>query len=303
MSSSSCADRSRALPFIQRPSMRWAWCCRFMWSWSMTLLLRRVRWTLWRFLASGRAGSTRLRAWLRQKRSKSIAYLAARFDAVVSVRALASVLNLPLAMTERAPLASQLSRFRQFEIGRDLFAGQFASAFFDLPFTLLFVILLFPIGGVAGFCADRAFLGYRGRLRAWCDRQHCADRQGQHEQAEVRRVVVRAHGQASDHQTRFGRTHMAGPLRRKPCDLSTFARRESAAQLPPAGRHKCVWSPWRGSRPSPSAPCLSCTARCRWRAGRRDDDRLAGSHSRFRSFRSTLRGSNRRCRPCGRSMI
>ena len=53
------------------------------------------------------------------------------------------MLNLPLAMTERAPIASQLSRFRQFEIGRELFAGNFASALFDLPFTLLFVILLF----------------------------------------------------------------------------------------------------------------------------------------------------------------
>ena len=54
-------------------------------------------------------------------------------------------------MTERAPIASQLSRFRQFEIGRELFAGNFASALFDLPFTLLFVILLFLIGGLLGF--------------------------------------------------------------------------------------------------------------------------------------------------------
>jgi ATP-binding cassette subfamily C protein LapB len=103
------------------------------------------------FLASGAAVAIGLEFWLRRKRSRTIAYLAARFDSVVSVRALASVLKLPLAMTERAPLASQLSRFRQFEIGRDLFAGQLASALFDLPFTLLFVILLFVIGGVLGF--------------------------------------------------------------------------------------------------------------------------------------------------------
>ena len=103
------------------------------------------------FLASGALIALGLELWLRQARSKTIAYLAARFDAVVSVRALASVLNLPLAMTERAPIASQLSRFRQFEIGRDLFAGNFASALFDLPFTLLFVILLFLIGGLLGF--------------------------------------------------------------------------------------------------------------------------------------------------------
>ncbi len=103
------------------------------------------------FLASGALVALGFELWLRQARSRAIAYLAARFDAVVSVRALASVLNLPLAMTERAPIASQLSRFRQFEIGRELFAGNFASALFDLPFTLLFVILLFVIGGLLGF--------------------------------------------------------------------------------------------------------------------------------------------------------
>jgi ABC-type bacteriocin/lantibiotic exporter with double-glycine peptidase domain len=58
---------------------------------------------------------------------------------------------MPLSLTERAPLASQLARFRQFEIGRELFAGPLASALFDLPFTLLFITALFIIGGVLAF--------------------------------------------------------------------------------------------------------------------------------------------------------
>jgi ATP-binding cassette, subfamily C, bacterial LapB len=103
------------------------------------------------FLASGALAGLALELWVRQLRSKSIAYLAARLDAVISVRALTSLLNLPITMTERAPIASQLSRFRQFEIGRELFAGNFASALFDLPFTLTFLVLLFSIGGVLGF--------------------------------------------------------------------------------------------------------------------------------------------------------
>lgn len=89
--------------------------------------------------------------WFRELRSKRIAYLAARLDAVVAVRALKSLFNLPLSMTERAPIASQLARFRQFEIGRELFAGNFAAALFDLPFTLTFLVLLFWIGGALGF--------------------------------------------------------------------------------------------------------------------------------------------------------
>ncbi len=84
-------------------------------------------------------------------RSNAIAYIAARFDGIVSIRALSSVLSLPLALTERAPLSSQLSRFRQFEIGRELFAGSLASALLDLPFTLLFVAMLFVLGGSLGF--------------------------------------------------------------------------------------------------------------------------------------------------------
>ena len=103
------------------------------------------------FMASAAMIALGFEFWFRQLRSKRIAYLAARLDAVVSVRALKSLLNLPLTMTERAPIASQLARFRQFEIGRELFAGNFASALFDLPFTLTFLILLFSIGGMLGF--------------------------------------------------------------------------------------------------------------------------------------------------------
>jgi ATP-binding cassette, subfamily C, bacterial LapB len=103
------------------------------------------------FLALGALVTLALELRLRHARSKSIAYLAARFDGVISVRTLASVLSLPLSLTERSPLAAQLARFRQFEIGRDLFAGNFASALFDMPFTLLFVVMLFLIGGLLGF--------------------------------------------------------------------------------------------------------------------------------------------------------
>jgi ATP-binding cassette, subfamily C, bacterial LapB len=103
------------------------------------------------FLALGAFVTLALELRLRHARSRSIAYLAARFDGVVSVRALASVLSLPLSLTERSPLAAQLARFRQFEIGRELFAGNFASALFDMPFTLLFVVTLFLIGGLLGF--------------------------------------------------------------------------------------------------------------------------------------------------------
>ena len=75
------------------------------------------------YLAAGAAAALALELYLYIQRSKRIAYIASRFDGIVQVRALAAVINLPLALTERAPLASQLARFRQFELGRELFAG------------------------------------------------------------------------------------------------------------------------------------------------------------------------------------
>jgi ABC-type bacteriocin/lantibiotic exporter with double-glycine peptidase domain len=103
------------------------------------------------FLAAGALAGLACELCLYRARSKSIAYVATRFDGAVQIRTLSSVLNLPLALTERAPLSSQLSRFRQFEIGREIFAGGLASALLDLPFTLLFVAMLFVIGGSLGF--------------------------------------------------------------------------------------------------------------------------------------------------------
>ena len=197
------------------------------------------------FLAFGALALLGLEFWLRQKRSQTIAYLAARFDAVISVKALGSVLNLPLAMTERAPLASQLSRFRQFEIGRDLFAGQFASAVFDLPFTLLFLMLLFAIGGVVGFvpvglsvvivaiCAATAPLCIAQIAKVGADKLR----------SDPCCWSLSTSCAPSD---TVGRAHMADPLRR---NLATYQRSrvgKHAAQLALADGHQWTRCGWQG---------------------------------------------------------
>ncbi len=87
---------------------------------------------------------------LRQHRAHGIAWISARFDALVASGSLRSVLNLPIAMSEGAPLNAQLTRFRQFELGRELFGGSLATALIDLPFTLVFFGLIFALGGWLG---------------------------------------------------------------------------------------------------------------------------------------------------------
>lgn len=88
---------------------------------------------------------------LRHRRAAAIARLGARFDALAATGAFQTVLGLPLAMSENAPLSAQLTRFRQLEVGRELFGGSLATSLIDLPFTIIFFILIFALGGTLGF--------------------------------------------------------------------------------------------------------------------------------------------------------
>jgi ATP-binding cassette subfamily C protein/ATP-binding cassette subfamily C protein LapB len=70
-----------------------------------------------------------------------------RIDAVVSHRVLDRLLGLPLAMTERAGIAAQVNRVRDFSTLREFFSGSLAIAALDAPFALMLVGVLAAVGG------------------------------------------------------------------------------------------------------------------------------------------------------------
>ncbi len=88
---------------------------------------------------------------LRHHRAAAVARLGARFDALAATGAFRTVLGLPLSMSENAPLSAQLTRFRELEVGRELFGGSLATSLIDLPFTIIFFMMIFALGGVLGF--------------------------------------------------------------------------------------------------------------------------------------------------------
>ncbi len=102
-------------------------------------------------LALGALAGLAVELILRQRRARTVGWIGARFDALIATGSLKSVLSLPLQMSEGAPLGTQLTRFRQFEVGRELFGGSLATALIDLPFTLVFFALVFVLGGALGF--------------------------------------------------------------------------------------------------------------------------------------------------------
>ncbi|WP_419904504.1 peptidase domain-containing ABC transporter [Kiloniella sp.] len=84
---------------------------------------------------------------LRVMRARMLSYMGGRIDMIVGVSAFKQILHLPVAMTERASIGTQISRLKQFEAVRDFFTGPLASVFLDLPFAVLYILVIAIIAG------------------------------------------------------------------------------------------------------------------------------------------------------------
>ena len=86
--------------------------------------------------------------YIRHIRGRLIAYVGARFNTQLLIRAFERILNLPISMTESASVSQQIVRLRQFENVQAFFTGPLVSAGLDLPFTIVFILaisLIHPI--------------------------------------------------------------------------------------------------------------------------------------------------------------
>lgn len=88
---------------------------------------------------------------LRLIRGRALAYLGSRVDALLNPAAFQQILYLPITMTERVPIGSQISRLKQFEGIRDAFTGSLSNALLDLPFMLVFLAAIIVFGGAVAW--------------------------------------------------------------------------------------------------------------------------------------------------------
>lgn len=84
---------------------------------------------------------------LRELRAKASAYVGARISYIVTTAVFERTLLLPLGLTERASIGSQLARFKDLESFRDFFGGGIASILIDLPFVVIYLVVLVLLGG------------------------------------------------------------------------------------------------------------------------------------------------------------
>jgi len=83
-----------------------------------------------------------------------------RLEYLLSTAIFSKLVALPIQMMTNTPVGDQISRLRQFETVRDLFAGPFAAIALEVPFVVLFTIGLFMVAGPLGFVPVVLIIAY-----------------------------------------------------------------------------------------------------------------------------------------------
>ncbi len=84
---------------------------------------------------------------LRRTKSRLQAYLGGRIDAIVGNKTFERIMHLPYSMLSEAPIGTQVMRLRYFDSVRDIFQSSLFNAIVDLPFSVIFILAIFLIGG------------------------------------------------------------------------------------------------------------------------------------------------------------
>tara|TARA_R110002096_G_scaffold309403_4_gene504076 strand:+ start:119537 stop:121735 length:2199 start_codon:yes stop_codon:yes gene_type:complete len=84
---------------------------------------------------------------LRVHRSKFVSYIGARVENIVATATFEKLLGLPSIMTESAPIGTQVSRLKEFDIIKGLFSSTLVNVVLELPFVFIFIAVIAAIGG------------------------------------------------------------------------------------------------------------------------------------------------------------
>lgn len=80
---------------------------------------------------------------LRLIRARHVAYMGGQVERSLGLALFRKLSGLPLTQLDKSTVHEQISRLRQFEGLRDIFTGQLFSTALDLPFVVLFLVLIF----------------------------------------------------------------------------------------------------------------------------------------------------------------
>lgn len=85
---------------------------------------------------------------LRIHRSKFVSYIGARVENIVATATFEKLLALPSIMTESAPIGTQVSRLKEFDVIKSLFSSTLVNVVLELPFVFIFIAVIAALGGM-----------------------------------------------------------------------------------------------------------------------------------------------------------
>lgn len=88
---------------------------------------------------------------LRYQKAKALGAIAGRLDYLIGAETFKQLLFLPPMYTEKSTVAAQLARLKQFDSLRDFFTGPSASLMLELPFVILFLVVVAVLAGPVAF--------------------------------------------------------------------------------------------------------------------------------------------------------
>ena len=110
------------------------------------------------YLVGAATAAIACETFLRRLRSEALSTAAARLNCEIIIMSFARILNLPSAMVESASVSAQTGRIKQFESIVGAYSGPVLGAIFDLPFVVVFLIVIAILAGPLVFAPIAAIL-------------------------------------------------------------------------------------------------------------------------------------------------
>ncbi len=99
------------------------------------------------FLAGGALMAIGFESLLRYLRARSLAFFGVRIDAIITQSIFERLLYLPPRIVESSSIPAQIARLKDFDSVRNFFSGPVGTTLVEVPFTLIFLLTIYIIGG------------------------------------------------------------------------------------------------------------------------------------------------------------
>ncbi|HID71092.1 MAG TPA: ATP-binding cassette domain-containing protein [Desulfobacterales bacterium] len=99
------------------------------------------------FLAGGALMAIGFESLLRYLRARSLAFFGVRIDAIITQSIFERLLYLPPRIVESSSIPAQIARLKDFDSVRNFFSGPVGTNLMEIPFTLIFLLTIYIIGG------------------------------------------------------------------------------------------------------------------------------------------------------------